>query len=517
VAGAGPLAQDEAGVLSAAEERFDRWRRTLGLFLGPTVGLVLYLLPTPTLSQRAHTLAAIIGLVIVFWVTEAVPLAVTALLGPLLCVITGVAGVKDAFASFADPVIFVFLGSFVLAEAMAVHGLDRRFALAILGQRAVGGSTTRLLFAYGAIAAILSMWISNTATTAMMLPIGLGIVTTVSALTPDQSAQRSGTARSSFGTGMMLMVAYAASVGGIATPVGTPPNLIGIALIERHVGVRIPFFQWMAFAVPLMVLMYLVLFALILVIHRPEVTSLGGSGDFVRRERLSLGPWTAGQRNALLAFLVVVSLWLAPGFLAVFSGATSAASKAYGARMPEGVAALVGVLLLFLLPVSWERREFTLNWKQAVRIDWGTLLLFGGGLTLGTLMFETKLAEVVGRDLLRLSGATSPWSITLASIFIAIVVSEATSNTASANMVVPAMIALSLAAGVNPLPPALGATLGASWGFMLPISTPPNAIAYGSGLIPITKMIKTGVVFDLLGGLLLWAGLRVLLPVLGLA
>jgi sodium-dependent dicarboxylate transporter 2/3/5 len=214
---------------------------------------------------------------------------------------------------------------------------------------------------------------------------------------------------------------------------------------------------------------------------------------------------------------VAVVLWITPGFLALIWGAQSAPAKYYNSRFPEAVAALVAALLLFVLPVNWRQREFTISWRQAVKIDWGTLLLFGGGITLGELMFQTQLADAVGKSLLRLSGASSMWGITFAAIFIAIIVSETTSNTASANMVVPVIISLSMAAGVNPVPPAIGATLGASWGFMLPVSTPPNAIVYGSGMVPITKMLRAGVLFDILGGLTLWLGLRILLPLVGLA
>jgi sodium-dependent dicarboxylate transporter 2/3/5 len=237
----------------------------------------------------------------------------------------------------------------------------------------------------------------------------------------------------------------------------------------------------------------------------------------VDQERAKLGKWTRGQKNALIAFSVTVILWLIPGFLAVVYGDSSAIAKKYAALMPEGVAALVGALILFLLPTNWKEREFTITWKQATKIDWGTLLLFGGGITLGTLMFDTKLAEVIGTGLLKMSGATSLWGITFGAIYIAILVSETSSNTASANMVIPVMIALAQAAGVDPIPPAIGATLGASWGFMLPVSTPPNAIVYGSGMVPITKMIRAGIFFDILGGLVIWAGLYVLLPIVGLA
>jgi sodium-dependent dicarboxylate transporter 2/3/5 len=316
---------------------------------------------------------------------------------------------------------------------------------------------------------------------------------------------------------MMLMSAYAASAGGIGTPVGSPPNLIGIALIEKATGVRIPFFQWMLFAVPLLVVMSAVLFVLMRVLHKPEVRDIEGSVDFIREELQKLGPWTRGQKNALAAFAAAVALWTAPGFIALVWGAQSAPARFYNARVPEGAAALLAALLLFVLPVDWKARTFTLSWKQATKIDWGTLLLFGGGITLGELMFQTGLADAVGRNLVHLSGARSVWGITLAAIFIAIIVSEATSNTASANMVVPVIISVAVAAGVNPLPPAIGATLGASWGFMLPVSTPPNAIVYGSGMVPITKMIRAGFLFDVFGGLILWLGLRLLLPLVGLA
>jgi sodium-dependent dicarboxylate transporter 2/3/5 len=230
-----------------------------------------------------------------------------------------------------------------------------------------------------------------------------------------------------------------------------------------------------------------------------------------------LGPWTRGQVNTLAAFGITVVLWIIPGFLALNFGTGSRVHAEYTARLPESIAALTGALILFFLPVDWKRREFTLTWSRAARIDWGTLILFGGGISLGNLMFETKLADLLGRSLLAFTGATSLWGITFAAIAIAILVSEATSNTAAANMVVPVMMSLALAAGVSPVPPALGATLGASWGFMLPVATPPNAIVYGSGLVPITRMVRAGFLFDVGGAVVVWVGLRVLLPILGLA
>jgi sodium-dependent dicarboxylate transporter 2/3/5 len=503
--------------LSEQEQTFDRWRNTIGLFLGPLVAVAVYAMDMPSLSPRAHVLAAILSWTVVWWVCEPIPLAMTALLSSVLCVVFGVSEAKAVFAPYADPIIYLFLGSFMLAEAMAIHGLDKRFAYGIMSLRLVGNSTGRILLAFGFICAFLSMWISNTAATAMMFPIALGVVYALADIRARKTGRKIDPLKLRFGTGMMLMAAYAASAGGIGTPVGTPPNLIGIAMIEKFCGVKIAFFQWMSFAVPLLLLLFALLYVLMYFLHKPEVARIEGGTEFVLDERRKLGQWTRGQKNALFCFLVTVTLWLIPGVLSVVFGDGAPISKAYGKLMPEGVAAVTGALLLFLLPVDWKKREFTISWTQATKIDWGTLLLFGGGITLGTMMFDTKLAEVIGTGLLKMSGATSVWGITFGAIYIAMLVSETSSNTASANMVIPVMIALAQAAGVNPLPPAIGATLGASWGFMLPVSTPPNAIVYGSGMVPITSMIRAGIVFDLVGGLVIWAGLYVLLPWVGLA
>jgi sodium-dependent dicarboxylate transporter 2/3/5 len=510
-------ADEPLTVISPLEEKIEFWRQRVSLFLGPLLALVLWLVPMPGLGSQAHTLAAIISWVVVWWIGEPVPISVSAILGAVLCVLAGVGDAKTVLAPFAEPTIFLFLGSFILARAMSVHALDRRFAYGIMSMDWIRDRSWRILFAFGAIAAFISMWVSNTATTAMMLPIGIGIVTAMSDMLEKKTGRKTEPARLRFATAMMLMAAYAASAGGIGTPVGTPPNLIGIAMIEKFAGVKIPFFQWMLFAVPMLLVMYGLLFLLLYFLHKPEMPVMEGSQEFVRLELAKLGPWSRGQKNSLAAFLVTVCLWVIPGFLAIFLGSSAPLTKLYGRRLPEAVAALIGASLLFVLPLDWKKRQFTISWRQAVSIDWGTLLLFGGGLSLGNLMFETRLAEHIGQGLLRMSGAGSMWAITFAAVFIAILASETTSNTAAANMVVPVIISLALAAGVNPVPPALGAIIGCSWGFMLPVSTPPNAIVYGSGLVPITRMIRAGLLFDLTGGLVIWAVLRLLLPLIGLA
>ena len=511
------IAAEIRETLSEQEETFEKWRKRTGLVLGPLVAGSTYLMDMPSLTPKAHALAAILSWTVVWWICEPIPLAMSALFASVLCVVLGVADAKIVFAPYADPIIFLFLGSFMLAEAMRIHGLDKRFAHGIMSLKFVGNNTGCILFAFGFICAFLSMWISNTAATAMMFPIALGIVYAMADITAKQTGKRVDPLKLRFGTGMMLMAAYAASAGGIASPVGTPPNLIGIAMIEKFCGVKIAFFHWMSFALPLVFILFGLLYFLMYFLHKPEIVRIKGGTELVAEQRAQIGKWTRGQKNALLCFLITVILWLIPGILAIIYGDSSPIPNAYDEVMPEGVAAIIGCTLLFLLPVDWKKREFTISWRQAVKIDWGTLLLLGGGISLGSLMFETKLAEAIGKELLQMSGATSVWGITFCAIFIAILVSETSSNTASANMVIPVMIALAQAVGVNPIPPAIGATIGASWGFMLPVSTPPNAIVYGSGMVPITAMIRAGIFFDILGGLVIWAGLYILLPIVGLA
>ena len=236
---------------------YDRLRRTAGLFLGPAVFLLVLVLPSD-LPVEAHRLAAVFALVVVFWVSEAIPLAATALLGPALAVVLGVAPAKSAFASFGHPIIFLFMGSFLISGAMIAHGLDRRIALFVLSRAWVGNSPSRILLAFGAIAAFLSMWMSNTATTAMMLPIGLGVLRTL-------SDRRPATRRRDwpYATGLMLMIAFSCNVGGIATPVGSPPNLIAIGLIEEILGRSISFFEWMSFGLPIAVALFGFLYLLL--------------------------------------------------------------------------------------------------------------------------------------------------------------------------------------------------------------------------------------------------------------
>jgi sodium-dependent dicarboxylate transporter 2/3/5 len=498
--------------LSPQELVFERRRRTVGLFLGPAAFALLLLFPLPGLAPAAARLAAVIAWVLVFWITEAIPIPVTSLLGPALMVALGVTSARDVFAAFGDPVIFLFLGSFVLAEAMGSHGLDRRIAFGLLSTRLFAGSATRITVGFAVLAAGLSMWLSNTATTAMLYPIAIGVI---GALTRVLGEGADAT-RTRFGTGLLLVCAYASSVGGLGTPVGTPPNLIALGQLAKLAGVRVPFFQWMLIAVPILLVLLAVVVVFLRVSFPPEAQRIEAAASLIAEERRRLGPWTAGQRNVVGVFALTVFLWILPGVVALIAGTEGHAYLRLAALLPESVVAVLGACLLFMLPVDWHERRFTISWSQAVRIDWGTLLLFGGGLALGSAMFKTGLAAALGHALTSATGARSTAALTFVFAISGVVLTEVTSNTATATMLTPLAIAAAQAAGVSPLPPAIGCALACSVAFMLPVSTPPNAIVYGSGCVRITQMVRAGFWIDLVSALIVptgvlltcrWAGL----------
>jgi sodium-dependent dicarboxylate transporter 2/3/5 len=484
--------------LSPAELRFERRRRTAGLFLGPLAFVALLLLPPAGLTVPAARLTALLAWVLIWWVTEAVPIPVTSLLGPVLGVLLGVGTASELFAGFGDPVILFFLGSFIIAEAMTATGLGRRLAYGILARPWVGVSTTRLLLAFSFLAGGLSMWISDTATTAMIYPIAMSVLGVLAKLLGKSAGREVEPRELRYGVALLLVISYSSLIGGIGTPIGTPPNLIAIGLLEKLAGEKVAFFSWMSVAVPVTLLLLVVLVVYLRLALPPECESIEGGQAFVTAERAALGPWTAGQRNVLGVFLLAVALWVLPGVLSLAGAGETPFARLVQRALPESVVALGGALLLFVLPTDWAQRRFTITWNEAVRVDWGTLLLFGGGLSLGGAMFRTGLAAALGRGLVELTGAQSEWAITYLFSTVATLLTETTSNTASATMVCPLAIAAARAAGRRPIAPAIATALSASMAFLLPVSTGSNAIIYGSGCVPITAMLRHGGVLDLL-------------------
>ena len=469
-----------------AEIRFDEARRKVGVVAGPLVFLLVLAWPFVSLTPEGHRLAAVMGLVIVFWITEALPLPVTALLGPTLAVVLRVAPVSDTFRPFASPTIFLFIGSFILAHALFVHRVNERVAFGVLSLRVIGARPTRILIAYGVLAAFLSAWMSNTATAAMLVPIGLSLI---------RFMESEADIPKKYGTALMLMTTYCCSRGGMSTPVGTPPNLIAIGMIDEQLDVRITFVQWMLFSVPIMLVLMTVVCVYLSWVGRTGVREIPGIEQIIAERKRALGPWKRGELNAIVAFCVTVCLWVGPGLLALVLGTDHPLARSVLASVPESVAALIGVVLLFLLPNS-ETRRTTITWRQAAQIDWGTILLFGGGLALGALAASTGLARVVGEGITGLVPTSEVATLTFAAALFTVVLSETMSNTAATNIAIPIVISIAQAAGVSPMIPAVAAALSASVADALPVSTPPNAIVYASGRVRIMDMIRYGALMD---------------------
>ncbi len=503
--------------LSEREQAFEKGRRTVGLVLAPLATVIFLLLPTG-LDEQQHRLAAVLVGVIVLWVTEPVPIPVGGFIGICAIVILGVASADDALVPFGSSTVFTFIGAFILAQAMLKHGVAKRFAMFMLNLPGVGRSTVRVVIAFGAITAMLSAFVSNTATVAMLLPTAIGILAVIAKLLQSRGevAEDFDPLRLRVGAALMLMLAYGASVGGLLTPVGSPPNLIGRGLIEEATGEKISFLDWVMTALPICAIMFVALGVIILLLNRPETRRLEGVEEYVAAEKAELGRMSVAERNTLIAFGVTVTLWIVPGIVAVIAGTESSTYETVSGRLDEGIVAILGASLLFLLPTEWKEREFTLRWSDAASIDWGTVVLFGTGIIFGSLLESTGLAETLGNGASDRLGLSSTFMITVFAVALAILVSETTSNTASAAVVVPIIIPIAVAAGINPFVPALAATFAASFGFMLPVSTPQNAVVYGSGAVRITTMIRTGASFDVIGAILIIILLPVMASAIGL-
>jgi sodium-dependent dicarboxylate transporter 2/3/5 len=490
------------------------WDR-LGLVLGPVV-LVAWNVwgPRESLTPEAHRLAGVLLLTIIWWVTEPIPIAATAICAVVLTVILGAVPVKGdafdhakvAFEQFGNPVLFFLLGGMFIGAAMTRHGLDRRLALSILATRWATRSSNTLLAAMGLTTLLISMWISNTAATAMIYPVAMGIIAVLSA---GMSEGAEDFARSRYATALLLMIAYASSAGGVATPIGTTTNVVAMGFFSQpeYFGRPIDFGRWSVVGVPMAIMLGLGLFAWMRLLAPAEKLNLPALRAHLLAERNKLGAWSTGERNTLFVFLLAVGLWVAPSVLLLLHD--DSASEWMRAHFPEEVVAMMAPVLLYLLPVDWRRRRFTLEPDDFSAIDWGTVLLFGSGLALGNMMFRTGLVQVIGQTAFDLLNTTDVWAITALAIMGGIGLSVITSNAATAAALIPVIAAICHQAKIDAVMPLMAVTFAASFGSSLPVSTPPNAIVYGSGLIPARRMIAAGFGFDVVCFAVIWTVLRI--------
>ena len=499
------------------DDRFERRMKTTGLVVGPLAALAVFALNPGNHPTEARRLLAVLALTIAFWVTEAIPLPATALLASALCIVLGVAPVKAVLAPYADPVIFVFVGSFLLAEAFTRYGLDQRVAGMFLGSGRLARRPIGRMLGVGGASALVSTCLSNTATAALMTPIAIGAVRS-----PGSAHGRRVPA---WVSGVVLMVAYGASVGGMATLIGTPPNLLVAGFVERLAGVHVGFVDWLLFGVPISLVLFVasVLFTH-LVLGRDAVAAAPADAAGAVRGVAPAGGATspgptdgaqkAGARWTVAAFALAAALWTLPSGASLVLGASSPLATALAAHLPEAGVAVLCATLLFVAPVEWRERRFALTWEDGRRVNWGIILLFGGGLSLGTLADSTGIASWVGAGLQQIGLARTPAGLLFCAVALTIVVSEFASNTAAAALLVPMVIAAAEAAGFDPVRPALGVGLAATCGFIFPVSTPPNAIVFGTGLVPLRRMIRTGILLDVTALVVIWAGLVLLTPIL---
>jgi sodium-dependent dicarboxylate transporter 2/3/5 len=492
--------------LSPPGDSLERRLQTAGLFLGPALAVLLYLWNPGGHSPEARTLLSIMALAICFWMTEAIPLPATAFLATALAVVTGVAPAREILAPYADPVIFLFVGSFLLAEAFRTYRLDHRIAGVMLRSRWFGRSPGGVLSGVGVASATVSTCLSNTATAALMTPIAVG----AAGQTAGKSDPRTGPAIHPWASGIVLMVAYGASIGGMATIIGTPPNLLVAGFLERLAGVRITFTGWLGFGLPIaLILLPIAILWTRLSLGPPPAWDAAAHQP---RSDPESGEMTAGRRWTILAFSLAALLWTLPAIAAGILGRDHPTATLLSRHLPEAAVALLMAALLFLAPVNWKERRFTLSWEHGRQVNWGIILLFGGGLSLGTMAERTGIAQWIGAGISQMGIAATPAGLLAVSIAATILVSEFASNTASTTLLVPIVIAAAKASGLDPVAPALGCGLAATCGFIFPVSTPPNAIVFGTGMVPLHRMIRVGVLLDITSFFVIWLGLLALGP-----
>lgn len=483
------------------EENYGIAQRT-GLVGGALVFALLLALPGPEgLSVEGWRTAAVATLMAVWWMTEAIPIPATAILPLVLFPTLGVLDAANASAPYANDLIFLFMGGFFIAVTMERWGLHRRIALGILAK--VGTGPHQLVLGFMLATAFLSMWISNTATAAMMLPIGIAV--------GEMFRPQDQEGPYEFGISLMLGIAYAATIGGSATLIGTPPNAVLAGAASEMLDVEIGFVEWMGVGVPFVAIMLPVTWLLLTrVLFKPGKLS-GDAEKIIGDQRAALGPMSVGEKLTSVVFTTTALAWVLRGEK-TFGDVTVPGLESLTPLVTDSTIAMAAAMLLFILPVSWTRGQFALDWPTAAKIPWGVLVLFGGGLSLARAMDQSGLATWIGGAV----GALEAVPVIVLVAFTALIfifLTEMTSNTATATMAMPVMAGAAMGLGVEPLLLMTAAALAAAMAFMLPVATPPNAIVFASGYITIPQMAKAGFFLNLIGVVLITLLGSVLIPI----
>lgn len=469
----------------------------MGLLLGPLTFVVIYFfVDIEGLTPAARAVLASALWVAIWWITEAIPLAATALLPIALFPLSGGMNIQDTTSPYGHPYIFLYLGGFMLAIAIEKCSLHKRMALNII--RFVGTNVVLIILGFMLATAFLSMWISNTASAVMLLPVGMAIVSQLK-----DNPHTIENENIIFGKALMLAIAYSASIGGISTLIGTPPNLVMAGIIKETYGVAISFSQWFAFAAPLSLLMLLICwYYLTHIAFRFEQKSFPGGKAEIAKGIQSLGKMSREEKIVSLVFFLTAAAWITKSFLL---------AKLIPA-IDDTIIAIVGGLTLFLLP-SDKPRSAILTWQDTQSVPWGIILLFGGGLSLAAGFEQSGLSNWIGQQFEALG--TIPLLLLILIIVAAInFLTEITSNLATTAMMLPVLVSVAASAGVHPYFLIVGATIAASCAFMLPVATPPNAVVFGSGYITIEEMVKAGFWLNIISIVIITLAVYFVLPLL---
>ncbi len=492
----------------------------IGLVCGPLAALaVFWWLPhqyiddagqQAALTVEARAAAAVAIWMAVWWITEAISVYATALIPLAVFPLTGAATIKTTAAAYGHELIYLFLGGFILALALERCGLHRRFAFTTL--KAVGTRPTRIIAAFMFIAAFLSMWVTNTATTIMLLPVALSIIKLLDEPVGQAGADDEQPARRNFSVCLLLAIAYAATIGGIGTIIGTAPNIFLVSYIHTQMNVEISFALWMQFAVPLVIIFVpIVWWLLSRVIFRVSNRPIVGVEVLLNRMHVDLGPMSRAEKLTLVIFLLTAGAWVMRPLLTRITFGTVTPL----AGLTDSGIAIIAALALFVTPAHLAKREFLMDWSTAVKLPWGLLILFGGGLSLAATLDRSGFSAFLGSQ----AAVLSPLPMILIVALVTgtmIFLTELTSNTATTATLIPVLYAVAIGLGIDPLLLIVPAGMAASCAFMLPVATPPNAIVFGSGQVSILQMSRAGFWLNLVAILLIpfmaWA---VIMPALG--
>lgn len=478
--------------------------KKIGLFLGPALFVfILFLPPPPALSADAWKVVAMAAFMLIWWVTEAVPIPVTAILPIIIIPFFGIEGldIKAAAAPYANPIVFLFMGGFMIAVAMERWRLHRRIALNIV--KLTGTNANGIILGFMIATASISMWISNTATTVMMLPIALSVIDLLTE-NPEQRTENKG--MKNFSVSMMLGIAYSANIGGTATIIGTPPTVVFAGFMEETYDYTVSFANWMMLGLPFAVLMiFLAYWVITRFLFPNRLGEFEGAREVILNELSKLGKMQTGERRTLFIFGGTALFWILRNQINQLVGLVLPTLQ-----FSDTSIALIATVLLFIIPIDYKKGKFVLEWKDTEKLPWGILLLFGGGLSLAAALNETGIIDMIGEQFTGTQnvGLFVILGLTAVSLFL----TEIMSNLALVVVFLPVVGGVAVGMGIDPLLMCIPVTLAASCAFMLPMSTPPNAIVFASGYLRIPQMVRAGVILNMVAILLIALVAQYLLP-----